>query len=53
MKYLMNTNTGSVDTYESWQEDSILDNWDFKDALIDGHLVEVEKDTDGDWVEVE
>lgn len=45
-KYLMNIHTGSVDTAENWKDDGYVE------GETDG-LVEVEKDENGDWVEVE
>lgn len=49
-KQYMNIETGSVDTYEGWEyqtEDGQIVN-----AVDLGEVVEVEKDENGDWVEV-
>ncbi len=43
--YYMNPWTGSVDTKENWEDDG----WDQDNSF----LVEVKKDDNGDWVEVE
>ncbi len=58
MKMMMNVHSGSVDTAENWEADSEQDGcgrepWDFDVAVADGGLVEVVKDADGDWVEIE
>lgn len=53
-KFFMNPETGSVDTWENWVADSA--EWDsdsdlsIQDQL--NSLIEVEKDEDGSWIEV-
>lgn len=52
-KYLMNPDTGSVDTEENWRAE--MYGWD-EDRTECEHqfdaLIEVEKDQNGDWAEV-
>jgi len=52
-KYLMNIDTGSVDTEANWLAD--MPNWeeseDFTRQQQFDSLVEVVKDENGDWVE--
>ena len=43
MKHLMKPQTGSVDTEE---------NWNAEGYEIENGLIEVQKDENGDWVEV-
>lgn len=50
-KFYMNTATGSVDTYQGWYYEGR--NGELKNAVDEGKVVEVEKDADGNWVEVE
>ena len=49
-KMYMNVETGSVDSYDGWY----YENEDGKqvNAVDLGEVVEVEKDVNGDWVEV-
>jgi hypothetical protein len=55
--YLMNPMTGSVDTEENWKAEEQAwdtehgDDEDMGDFGFDT-LIEVEKDADGEWVEV-
>jgi len=54
MIYLMNINTGSVDTEENWRADfdsMSQEEWGSR-CFADGMLVHVEKSDTGDWVEV-
>ncbi|ENE6639053.1 hypothetical protein ABNR98_004462 [Salmonella enterica] len=53
-KFLMNPKTGTVDTEENWLAE--MPNWE---ATVNGtpelqfaSLIEVEKDENGDWVEI-
>jgi hypothetical protein len=48
-KYLMNPVTGSVDTEENWLAEK--ESWKNAEEEMSS-LVEVEKDDNGDWVEV-
>ncbi len=45
MKYLMNIYTGSVDEEENWNAEGFYE--DEEDGLM-----HVEKDTEGNWIEV-
>ncbi|WP_119298780.1 hypothetical protein [Vibrio cholerae] len=49
-KYLMNPATGSVDTEENWLSE--MPTWEGDQQAQFDSLIEVEKDADGDWVEV-
>lgn len=53
MTYLMNPHTGDVDTKENWEIDWTQKDIECNDTLEEwmGHLIEVEKDEDGSWVE--
>lgn len=46
---LMHINTGSVDTAENWDIDSVHNNWDFDKMCDEGTLVKVEWDSETDW----
>lgn len=48
-KTFMNIHTGSVDTWESWVEESHT--WADPEAEL-ASLVEVVQDENGDWIEV-
>jgi hypothetical protein len=65
MKYLMNIHTGSVDTEENWEAETLSDeSWALYEEMKDydeltetpqeefDNLIEVTKDKDGEWVEV-
>ena len=63
-KFYMHTISGDVDTLFEWRDDFLSmdkESWgypeyydgDFEDWLEVGYLVEVEKNVNGDWVEVE
>ena len=49
-KHLMNPATGSVDTNENWQAESSTWEGDQRGQL--DALVEVQRDSSGQWVEV-
>lgn len=56
MKYLMNPDTGSVDTEEAWRAEMAA--WDGEETEEErqaqlARLVEVQQDDNGDWVEVD
>lgn len=53
-KFFMNPETGSVDTWENWVEDSKTWDSDSCASIADqlNSLIEVEKDENGDWTEV-
>lgn len=54
MSYYMHTQTGSVDTYDSWvDEEGFIDYSEDPDGVIHEDFVEVERDDDGEWVEVD
>ena len=49
-KYYMNTATGSVDTYDGWDYEN--EDGETVNAVDLDEVVEVEKDADGNWIEV-
>ena len=49
-KTYMNINTGSTGTYTEW--DYISESGEPANAVDLGEVVEVKRDSDGDWVEV-
>lgn len=50
MKYFMNVETGSVDTYDGWFYEN--ENGETVNAVDLGEVVEVIKNQDGDWIEL-
>lgn len=49
-KQYMNVETGTVDTRDGWDYEN--ENGETVNAVDLGEVVEVEKDANGDWVEV-
>ena len=49
--YYMNIETGSVDTKEGWNYEN--EAGEIVNAVDLGEVVEVEKDKNGNWIEVE
>ena len=49
--YYMNIETGSVDTKEGWNYEN--ESGETVNAVDLGEVVEVEKDKNGNWIEVE
>lgn len=49
-RYYMNTETGSVGTYDEWEYTG--EQGEIINAVDVGEVVEVKKDDNGDWIEV-
>jgi hypothetical protein len=49
-KFYMNTKTGSVDTKDGWDYEN--ESGETVNAVDLGEVIEVEKDEEGNWVEV-
>ena len=51
MKYYMNVYTGAVDTKDGWYYEDEEGNT--RNAVDDGEVLEVVKDSQGDWIEID